>query len=184
MPELRACNNRDNSSNDLLTTPLPFGILTAFEGQTAPHGKQNGERTMYSETYMRQMEQTGLTAIIEAAARYGDGLQNERLSACRKPSCKGRTLELAADHSVPLPPEALERAEEGTAFDAILRQATSADERVLMRLIGGLLDDVWRFGTGKELRGELRRRFVSNGCSTRRFYTAFHGIERLVAECR
>ena len=139
---------------------------------------------MYAESYVRQMEQTGLTAIIEAASRYDMGLRNEHLSPYCEVSCGGRTLELAVDHGVPSPPEALERAEEGTAFDAILRQAMSADERALMRLVSGLLDDAWRFGTGKALRGELRRLFTAGGRSAHRFYAAFHGIERRVWECQ
>lgn len=138
---------------------------------------------MYSESYMTQMEKTGLTAIIEVANT------NERLASGLKglPIGAGRTtrvFELAEDHTVPSPPEALEREEEGTVFDSILRQAMSDDERVVLRLIEELLDNAWQFGTGKALRAELRCLFTSDGRSERRFYTAFHGIERRVVGCR
>ena len=119
---------------------------------------------MYSESYMRQMEVTGLTAILEEG-------YSMRLS------------ESVIDHSIPTPPEALEMREEGSAFDAVMRQQMSGDERALMRIVSGLLDDSWRFDTGKALRAELRRLFTGKGRSERRFYAAFHGLEKKVAAC-
>lgn len=141
---------------------------------------------MYAESYVRQMEQTGLTAIIyEAGTDMNDApIAHSSRSRMSAGGISRRICELAVDRTTPSPPEALERAEDGTAFDAVLRQAMSADERVLMRHVSALLDDAWRLGTGKALRGELRRLFTSGGRSDRRFYAAFHGIERRVWECQ
>lgn len=139
---------------------------------------------MYSEKYMRDMEVTGLTAIIEAAGM-DTKESNIELRNCRGPlEGSAELMGLAADRRAPSPAEIIEREEEGTAFDTILRQSMSADERALMRLVSGLIDDAWRFGTGMALRGELRRLFTMKGRSARRFYAAFHGIERRVSECR
>lgn len=141
---------------------------------------------MYAESYVRQMEQTGLTAIIDEAGTDMNDTPIAHSSRSRVPAggISRRICELAVDRAALSPPEAMERDEDGTAFDAVLRQAMSADERVLMRLVSVLLDDAWRFGTGKALRGELRRLFTSGGRSDRRFYAAFHGIERRVWKCQ
>lgn len=131
---------------------------------------------MYAESYMRQMEQIGLTAIIDAAQGFDCWFRNGEGSS------KDRTLELAHDNSVPSPPEALERAEEPTAFASLLGQALTPDERALLNLVERVADEEWRLETGKALRGELRRMFTGPGRSERRFYLAFHGLrERILA---
>lgn len=136
---------------------------------------------MYAESYMRQMEQTGLTAIIDAAQGIDSRFRNGCL-ANGEGSSKDRTLELAHDNSVPSPPEALERAEEPTAFASLLGQALTPDERALLNLVERVADEEWRLETGKALRGELRRMFTGPGRSERRFYLAFHGLqERILA---
>ena len=102
---------------------------------------------MYTDTYRGRKESTGMEIEIDAAAD----------TRCQ-------------------PPEVLELGEEPTAFESLLNAATTADERKLIRLIDTVLDEAWRFDTGKALRGELRRLWTLRGLSTRRFYAAFHGL--------
>jgi len=78
----------------------------------------------------------------------------------------------------PQPPLAVQIAEEGTMLERLLREAVTPEEHVLLLLIDELVDEAWRLPTGKALLGELRRTFLSQGYSTRRFYVAFHNIEK------
>jgi hypothetical protein len=82
----------------------------------------------------------------------------------------------------PQPPLAVQIAEEGTPAEQLLarllREAVTPEEHVLLLLLDELVDEEWRLPTGKALRGELRRTFLSQGYSTRRFYVAFHNIEK------
>ena len=126
---------------------------------------------MYVEDWMRQKEVTGLTVIIDMASIGDDGRGDTR-------GCK--LAELATDHSIPAPPEMVQAAEEETMFESLLRGAVTPEEHMLLCLIDGLVDEAWRFKTGKALRGELRRLFTGKGYSERRFYAAFHGIEKKV----
>ena len=65
-------------------------------------------------------------------------------------------------------------------LERLLREAVTPEEHVLLLLIDELVDEGWRLPTGKALRGELRRMFLSQGYSTRRFYVAFHNIEERI----
>ena len=89
----------------------------------------------------------------------------------------GTTAELVYPDSRPTPPDALEAAETPSAFEALLEGAMSKDERRMAKLIDALMDEAWRFDTGKALRGELRRMWNACGMSTPRFYTAFHALK-------
>ena len=80
-------------------------------------------------------------------------------------------------------PELREIAEEATPFERLLSEAVTPEEHLLMVLLDKLLDDAWKFGTGKALRGELRKMFKGCGYSDRRFYAAFHSVEKRVLEC-
>lgn len=102
---------------------------------------------MYTDNYRDRTEITGMQVTIDTAR---DG---------------GRT-----------PADALLLAEEPTVFERLLDAAVTTDERRLLRLIDALLDEAWRFETGKALRGELRRLWTLRGLSGRRFYAAFHGL--------
>ena len=79
--------------------------------------------------------------------------------------------------TAPTPPRQLELAETDTAFEALLKGAITNDERALIKLIDTLFDSAWNFGTGKALRGELRRLWTKNGRSVPRFYAAFHALK-------
>lgn len=126
---------------------------------------------MYSEQWMRQKEVTGLTVIIDMAAMGDKGYADPR----------GCELGMkAVDHSIPTPPETLEMAEEETMLERLLREAVTPEEHTLLEMIDGLVDEAWRFNTGMALRGELRRLFTGRGFSERRFYAAFHSIEKRV----
>lgn len=103
---------------------------------------------MYTECYIRRMETTG----------WG-------------------TLERAPD-TRPTPPEQVATMEEDSVFERLLREAVTPEEHLLILLIEELLDEAWRLNTGKGLRGELRRMFKGRGLSDRRFYTAFHSVEK------
>jgi len=78
------------------------------------------------------------------------------------------------------PPQVLEVAEAGSAIERLLREAVTPEEHTLLCLIDAMVDEAWKFDTGKALRGELRRLFTGcgRGYSERRFYAAFHGIEK------
>lgn len=89
------------------------------------------------------------------------------------------TLEWTAD-TRPTPPEQVATMEEVGVFERLLREAVTPEEHLLILLIEELLDEAWRFNTGKGLRGELRRMFKGCGLSDRRFYTAFHSVEKKV----
>ncbi len=102
---------------------------------------------MYNETYRGEKEITGMHLTIDNAS---DG----RLT----------------------PPETVEAVETPTAFESMLAAATTADERAMLKLIDKLLDESWRFSTGKALRSELRRMWSAGGRSTPRYYTAFHAL--------
>ena len=104
---------------------------------------------MYASKYVSNKEVTGLYHIIENA-RYA-GLP---------------------------PPVLIEQAEEETILETLLRESVTAEEHTLLCLIDALVDEAWRFKSGKALRGELRRMFREMGLSNRRFYAAFHGIEK------
>ena len=78
----------------------------------------------------------------------------------------------------PQPPLTVQIAEEGTMLERLLREAVTPEEHVLLTLIDELVDEAWRLPTGRAMRGELRRTFLSQGYSTRRFYVAFHNIEK------
>ena len=78
----------------------------------------------------------------------------------------------------PQPPLALQIAEEGNLLEQLLREAVTPEERELLCLIDDLIDEAWRLPTGKALRGELRRTFLSQGYSKRHFYVAFYNIEK------
>ena len=78
----------------------------------------------------------------------------------------------------PQPPLTVQIAEEGTMLERLLREAVTPEEHVLLTLIDELVDEAWRLPTGKALRGELRRTFLSQGYSKRHFYVAFHNIEK------
>ena len=80
------------------------------------------------------------------------------------------------------PPVVLQKKEEPTVFEALLRKAVTPEEHLLVCCIEELLDEAWRFATDKDLRGELRRMFTAcgRGYSERRFYAAFHGIEKRI----
>ena len=87
----------------------------------------------------------------------------------------------------PQPPVALQIAEEGTLLEQLLREAVAPEERELLCMIDDLIDEAWRLPVGKRgrltaktLRGELKRMFLSQGYSTRRFYVAFHNIEERI----
>jgi hypothetical protein len=124
---------------------------------------------MYAETYARQKEVTGLTVIIDMASM--GNLEGE--------DARGTNLDaLAVDHMFPTPPDAAQAKEEESLFERLLREAVTPEEHTLLGLIDDLVDEAWRFDTGKALRGELRRTFTARGLSERRFYAAFHGIEK------
>jgi len=103
---------------------------------------------MYSDTYLGRKEFTGMTITINNAS---------------------------APH--PTPPEIVQKMEEGTAIDKLMRGAVTPEEHTLLLLIDEMVDEAWRFPTGKALRGELRKMFTACGFSERRFYAAFRSIE-------
>jgi hypothetical protein len=78
----------------------------------------------------------------------------------------------------PTPPETLEIVEGDSVIERLLCEAVTPDEHVLLLLIDELVDEEWRLPTGRALRGELRRTFLSQGYSKRHFYVAFHNIEK------
>ena len=84
-----------------------------------------------------------------------------------------------ADKGLP-PPQVLEVAEAGSAIERLLREAVTPEEHTLLCLIDAMVDEAWKFDTGKALRGEMRRLFTGcgRGYSERRFYAAFHSIEK------
>ena len=111
---------------------------------------------MYSETYINQMEITSMSHMISIARD------------------KGHT-----------PREALERKEEGTLLDRLLREAVTPEEHALMGLIDGLIDELLDTDTrqresGRTMRTRLRKAFTAMGFSERCFYAAFHGIEKRI----
>lgn len=120
---------------------------------------------MYSETYVRYKEVTILDPMLDA-------------ETTRVPS--PRFTVLHSEGAAPTPPEALQRKETATMFERLLRDAVTPEEHALIVLLDDLVDEAWRFETGKGLRGELRRMFTAMGFSERRFYAAFHGIEKRV----
>lgn len=85
------------------------------------------------------------------------------------------TVEKAPDRR-PTPPEVLEAAEELTATEKLLRRATTRDERRMVKLMEGLVDDAWQFCSTRALRGEMRRRWSAGGLSERRYFAAFHAL--------
>lgn len=103
---------------------------------------------MYSENYMNTQEMSNFSDSIAARP----------------------------DHTYD-PVAVIERAEENI-MRKILVGACSKDERGLISALGGLLDESWHLPTGKALRGELRAMFTKRGRSERRFYAAFHALER------
>ena len=121
----------------------------------------------YSETYIQQREITSMSHTISNAR--------------------------AAGYT---PPEALQAMEEGTTLlDRLLREAVTPEEHILLELIDALVDeeDAFRIrcmnrdpkrSVGKlrdVLRAHLRQMFTGQGFSERRFYAAFHGIEKRMA---
>ena len=118
---------------------------------------------MYSDTYVRYKEVTMLDPMLDA-------------ETTRVPS--PRFTVLHTDGAAPTPPEALQRKEAVSMLESLLREAVTPEEHTLLGLIDELVDSAWKFDTGKALRGELRRGFTAMGFSERRFYAAFHGIEK------
>lgn len=131
---------------------------------------------MYNEDYMRHKEITVLEEMLAVATGYASVSAGRPTSGLPGGVYYSVAKELSADKNIPQPPEVLELGEEPTAFESLLNAATTADERKLMRLIDTVLDEAWRFDTGKALRGELRRLWLLRGLSARRFYAAFHGL--------
>lgn len=76
----------------------------------------------------------------------------------------------------PSPPQILEASEAPSAFENLLASAVTPDERRWAELADALLDEAWRFGTGKALRGELRRLWLAEGRSKHSYYKAFCAI--------
>lgn len=103
---------------------------------------------MYSMSYMKRMEITGMQFAIE-------------------------NLEAA----ITTPPEQLEILEEGTFFENLLKEAVTPEEQLLLKLVDSLVDKAQEFTTRKGLRGELRKMFTSRGFSKEKYYMAFHAIE-------
>lgn len=122
---------------------------------------------MYAEHYREQKEVLFLTPMLDIAGADDGGY---RILPVR----------LAVDGKVAPPPEVLEKAERGTILERLLREAVTPEEHTLLCLIDELMDEAWKFDTGKALRGELRRLFKAMGFSERRFYAAFHSIEKRV----
>ena len=98
----------------------------------------------------------------------------------------------------PTPREALQRKEEGTLLDRLLKEAVTPEEHLLLNLIDVLVDDLWVYQAPCEkahdpkrargvmrsgLRARLRQMFTGLGYSERRFYAAFHGIEKRMETC-
>lgn len=106
---------------------------------------------MYSQKYRRNHEITGMTVTLKSVPDKG-----------------------------PTPPESVELAEEGSLLERLLREAVTPEEHTLLCLLDELADEMWRLKTGKALRSELRRLFMGQGFSKRRFYAAFHRIEKRV----
>jgi hypothetical protein len=105
---------------------------------------------MYAHSYVGRYEVTGLWAVIENARYQG------------------------------LPPPALtETAEEETTMEALLREAVTSEEHLMLQMIDKLVDESWRFDTGKGLRGELRKMFLACGLSKRAYYRAFHALKEM-----
>ena len=124
---------------------------------------------MYTENYMRQKEVKAVTPILDSIEGYESDSPGAGAAKLRS---------LAIDKKILAPPDQLEREEEGEFFERLLREAVTPEEHVLVGLIEELLDRAWEFQTGKALRGELRRMFTEQGMSDRRFYAAFHSIEK------
>lgn len=133
---------------------------------------------MYTDSYMNQREFPVLTEILVAAnVESGHDSSVDRATSGLPGGVFFNCVEeLGEDKSALCPPDALTLAEEPTVFERLLDAAVTTDERRLLRLIDALLDEAWRFETGKALRGELRRLWLLRGLSGRRFYAAFHGL--------
>lgn len=130
---------------------------------------------MYAATYVRQKEVTILDPMLDAET------DKPGHSACSAYKVSERRFTvLHTEGAAPTPPEALQRKEAGSMFESLLREAVTPEEHTLLCLIDELVDNAWKFDTGKALRGELRRGFTAMGFSERRFYAAFHGIEKRV----
>lgn len=124
---------------------------------------------MYAANYTRQKEISVMTPVLASLEGYETDNPGAKVAGLRA---------LATDKKIPAPPEQLEREEEGDFFERLMREAVTPEEHVLVLLIEELMDRAWAFQTGKALRGELRRMFTEQGMSDRRFYAAFHSIEK------
>lgn len=128
----------------------------------------------YSESYIVKMERTTLNWVLEGLEN-GNGVKPNPYNIQTCSAIRNYIFETTIT-----PPEALEAEESPTALDKLLLQASTREERALVRLIGKLLDSAWRFTTRKALRGELRRNFIANGFTKNAYYIAFRSLEQKV----